>query len=81
MLFHEWMGPLMGNKKIDVEGDIMPTFSMSVTSFQSQAWCLSSNVYGFQSRGSVLSLSIRVIFTKSVLSVSGQCSGKMSMHL
>ena len=47
---------ITGLAKFEVDGEIIPAFSKSVSSFHSPEWCLRGNVYGFWFKGMILSL-------------------------
>ena len=47
---------MMEDAVFEVECDIMPAFSVSVNSFLSQTRCIRGNMYGFWSKGLMLSL-------------------------
>ena len=70
---------LTRDAKFDMEGDMMPTFPMSVNSFLSQAWHSRGNVYGSWSEGFILSLGLRS-FGLSQLAYVGGRSQKISMY-
>ena len=52
---------MMGNAKFELEGYMMLAFSKSVDSSVNQACCLRGNVYGFWSKGFMLSVGMKVI--------------------
>ena len=63
----------------EVDGEIIPAFSKSVSSCLSLAWCLWNDAYVcFWFKGLILSLGQRDICTRSVLPISVMCLEKMS---